>query len=98
MIEMQTVISTLVGIAVGALITWCAAKYYYEKASRDLAIEAKELKHLNDLMLRAMENAELATFTRDDEGNRKGIRFTGFGNFQGKSTLNTTGSINREKG
>ena len=66
-------IPTLITMAVGALITWCTARYYYEKASRDLVAEAKELKRLNVLMLRALELTGPAELARDDQGHIKGM-------------------------
>lgn len=70
---MEGLILALIGVAVGALITWWAARHYYEKASCDLAAESKELKRLNVLMLRALESAGLAEFSRDDKGVIKGM-------------------------
>jgi hypothetical protein len=80
-------INTLSGMAVGALITWWAARYYYEKASRDLAAEAKELKRLNVLMLRALELIGPAEFARDNEGNIKGMVHRASGNLVADSAL-----------
>jgi hypothetical protein len=60
-------------MAIGALITWLVSKHYYQKAGKELEIEASELKKLNTLMLRAMENAGLAEFNRDEHGNIKGM-------------------------
>jgi hypothetical protein len=70
-----TVISTLISVAVGAFVTWRVARVYYERASRDLGKEAENLRHLNVLMLRAMENAGLANFARDEAGNPIGLQF-----------------------
>jgi len=42
-----TVISTVISMAIGALITWWVSKYYYEKAGKELESEASELKNLN---------------------------------------------------
>lgn len=76
-------IYTLSGMAVGALVTWWAALRYYEKASRDLAAEAKELRRLNVLMLRGLESAGLTEFSRDGEGNFKGMVHRATGNLVG---------------
>ena len=35
----------LIGVLIGATITWWAAKHYYEKASKELTAEAEELKN-----------------------------------------------------
>lgn len=66
-------IYTLSGMAIGALVTWGVALRYYEKASRELATEAEELRRLNVLMLRGLESADLTEFARDEKGNIKGI-------------------------
>ena len=63
------------GMLIGAIITIMVAENYYEKASRDLAVEAKKLRAMNVLMLRALEHAGLAEFSRDEDGNIKGLTF-----------------------
>lgn len=64
---------TVISMFIGAVITLLAAKYYYQKASKDLETEASELKKLNILMLKAMESAGLVKFNRDENGNIKGM-------------------------
>lgn len=59
------IILAAVGVFIGASITWALADYYYEEASIELKAEAGKLRKLNNLMLRAMEKAKLATFSRD---------------------------------
>lgn len=88
----------LFGVLLGAAITWWAAKHYYEKASKDLTAEAKELKKLNTLMLRGLESAGLAEFSRDEEGNIKGMVISGSGNMQaGPATISGTATVTRKK-
>jgi len=89
----------LIGIAIGAFITWLVAKYYYERASRDLASEAKELKKLNILMLRGLEASGLVKFSRDDEGNIKGTVINGnMENLQiGTTSVNGNGTVIQKK-
>ena len=70
---MENLILTGAGIVVGAFVTSAVAECYYEKASKDLMKEAEKLRKLNILMLKAMEQAGLAEFTRDNEGNVKKI-------------------------
>ena len=67
------ILLTISSMAIGALITWWVAKHYYQKAGKELEVEASELKKLNTLMLRAMENSGLAKFNRDKNGNIKGM-------------------------
>lgn len=86
-------IYTLSAMAIGALITWWVALRYYEKASRDLAAEAKELRRMNVLMLRGLESAGLTEFSRDDEGNFKGMVHRSSGDLVGSgATISGTGT------
>jgi hypothetical protein len=68
-----SMINTLLGILVGALITWGVAHIYYKKAGDELKNEAKKLRDMNFLMFRALENAEIAEFNRDSEQNPTGL-------------------------
>ena len=72
---MKQMLLPALGVLIGAIITIVAAKHYYEKASLDLAVEAEKLKTMNVLMLRALEHAGLAEFSRDDDGNIRGFVF-----------------------
>lgn len=83
----NNLIYTLSGMAVGALVTWLAAVHYYEKASRDLTAEAKELRRLNVLMLRGLESAGFSEFSRDDVGNIKGMVHRATGNPVGEGAI-----------
>jgi hypothetical protein len=81
----STVISTVAGCAVGGIITWIVAYKYYKKASRELLNEAAQLRSLNILMIRAMENAGLARFNRDEQGKPIGLQITLSGKMVGES-------------
>jgi hypothetical protein len=67
------ILSSFIGAVIGAGITWLVAHKYYVKASEELRKEASELRKLNILMLRAMEEAGLAKFNRDENGNPVGL-------------------------
>ncbi|WP_144063039.1 hypothetical protein [Litchfieldella anticariensis] len=87
----------IIGLIVGSLVTWCAAKHYYEKASNDLAKEANELKHLNTLMLRGLEESGMAEFSRDDEGNVKGMIIQSSGSLHaGPATVKGVGKVTQK--
>lgn len=58
----------LVGVIVGAIITWFVSRWYYEKSGKDLQKEAESLRKLNILMIRALEDAGFASFRRDNNG------------------------------
>jgi hypothetical protein len=66
-------ISNLISILVGALGTWIVAQYYYQRASKELATEAAELRRLNIFMLLGMEHAGWVKLSRDSAG-----KITGF--------------------
>ena len=48
----------IVGILVGALITWAVAYVYYKRAGDELRGETAELRKLMTIMLTAMERQE----------------------------------------
>jgi hypothetical protein len=58
----------VLGIAVGAFITWRVSKHYYERAGRELRDESEALRGLVGMILRAMQNAGLAKIKRDEKG------------------------------
>ena len=64
----------LSGVLIGGIKTWWAARHHYFKASRDLCPEAADLKKLNILMLRGLEEAGTAEFSRDEEGGIQGVK------------------------
>lgn len=75
-------LSSIVGILIGSLVTFIVAKHYYEKASKELVEESvklhdetQRLRKFNVLLLRAFENAGLAEFTRDENGEPVGLVF-----------------------
>ena len=63
----------VLGVAVGALITWQMTKRYYERAGRELKKEAIALRGLTGMILRALQNAGLATLRRDEQGKTVGL-------------------------
>lgn len=68
-----TIVATLVGVIIGGIITGLFSKYYYTRASKDLNKEASQLIKLDNLILRSMEEAGLVEYTRDEQGNIKGL-------------------------
>ncbi len=63
----------ILGVALGALITWQMTKRYYERASKELKKEATALRGLTGMILRALQNAGLATLRRDEQGKTVGL-------------------------
>lgn len=59
----------LASIAVGALITWVAAWYYYKRAGEELKQEAARLRKTTEIILRWLENrGENIEVIRDETG------------------------------
>jgi uncharacterized membrane protein YdjX (TVP38/TMEM64 family) len=47
-----TLIISIMRLSVGAVIAFLVARYYYQRAAKDLEKEAKELRRLTTLILR----------------------------------------------
>jgi hypothetical protein len=58
-----------VGILAGAFIGYLTSSYFSRKASSELQAEAHKLS----LIMRALENAGIAEFTRDEHGKEEGV-------------------------
>jgi hypothetical protein len=71
--DKNTVISMLVGAIASALVSW----FFYWLGGRSLAKEAQRLHDLNVLLLRAFEEAGLATLNRDASGQPIGLVLQG---------------------
>jgi hypothetical protein len=86
---------TFLSILVGALVTFIAARFYYQKASKDLFNEAMELRRLNGLILRAMEEAGLCELNTDEDGNVRGLKISLSGHIQASSSMRVKPSVKR---
>jgi hypothetical protein len=78
----NTVISMVVGAIVSALVSW----FFYWLGGRGLAKEAQRLHDLNVLLLRAFEEAGLATLNRDASGQPVGLVLQGAAVMESVST------------
>jgi hypothetical protein len=70
------VVSVLLGGAITAFLSW----YFYQRASRELKDEAAALREESErlrrhttLMLRGLEDAGLAEYSRDEQGEIEGM-------------------------
>jgi hypothetical protein len=70
---MGQIVDILVGVLLGGLITWWFARGYYKKAGEELKIEAGKIRKLAKLICRGLEEAGLAEFSRDKDGEPSGI-------------------------
>ena len=87
---MSNFIGTLVGTLVGGLVTWWVSGHHYVKASHDLEQAAGRLQKLTTLIIRGIEEAGLATFTRDAAGNPIGLVIHASAHMAGKATVSAT--------
>lgn len=74
LMEATSAIWTAASIVLGGLITWLASRHYYLRAGADLRNEAAELRRMNTLVLRALEEGRVVEFTKDAIGNPIGLR------------------------
>jgi hypothetical protein len=64
-------------MVIGCLITILVAKYYYQRATKDLNKEASELRRLTDLVIQQIERVEksdLGKVIRDESGKVIGFK------------------------
>jgi len=72
MLEAQMV-TNVVGVVIGGLITWLVTQWYYRRAAKDLEKEAIELRRLINYMLLGIENMGWIKLNRDEQGNPCGF-------------------------
>lgn len=65
----------MVEILIGGLIGLVIAFYFQKRAADELGREAKQLRHLNTMILRALENARLVKLARNAAGEITGLAF-----------------------
>lgn len=70
----ETIVSTIIGIISGGILTWIASRYYYKKAGDELRAEAERLRKLSELVLYIQTNPQAdVSLSRDDNGNVIGL-------------------------
>jgi hypothetical protein len=73
--NIETLVSTVIGVIAGGAITWLVSWYYYKKAADELNIEAKQLKLTSDLIMYKLQYPETPTeIIRDEKGNVIGLK------------------------
>ncbi len=72
---MEAFVYTVVGIALGALVTFLVSRHYYQRASQDLQTEAeglrrqaREAREYVNTLISYLESAGQIRVTRDEEG------------------------------
>lgn len=84
----------MIGMLVGAFVTVLAARVYYQKASKELLEEASELRRMNKLILRGLEEAEIVQLNKSCDGTIRGLKIPvsatlwATGSLEAKSTEN----------
>ena len=57
------IVISVISVFAGGLITYFAAKCYYEKASDDLTVESKKLRLLSEMILYKLQHPDAITET-----------------------------------
>jgi hypothetical protein len=74
-------------VLLGGLITWYFSRLYYRKAGDELRDQSARLEHLSNIMLNAMEDAQLVKLNRGQSGEIKGRVVQLSAVFEGHTTL-----------
>ena len=59
--------SLVVGVVAGAVVTWLAARWYYQKAGEELRDESKKLRQATDLAIYCLTNKNAQVSAKYDE-------------------------------
>jgi hypothetical protein len=69
-----TIILTLFSIAVGGMVTFLVARWYYETATGNLEREASELKDYTVMLVNYLDDARMIDVERDAQGDPVRVR------------------------
>jgi hypothetical protein len=69
-----TILLTLFSIAVGGVVTFLVARWYYERATEDLEREASELKDYTVMLVNYLDDARMVDVERDAHGDPVRVR------------------------
>ena len=84
----------LISLVIGGVITGVCSRYYYQRASNDLKIEAKELRRLNELIMRGLEEEEPREFVQDPiTGKRVGVKRKGRMTSEAKTSIDLRAEV-----
>lgn len=65
--NLASILSSLLGIIIGGVITWYFARKYYVQASLELLEESKKLKLTSDLILYKLQHTDVKTSLKYNE-------------------------------
>ena len=69
-----TILLTLFSIAVGGVVTFLVARWYYERATGNLEREASELKDYTVMLINYLDDARMIDVERDAHGDPVRVR------------------------
>ncbi len=71
---MESIINTFASVLLGGLLTWIAARHYYQRAGKELLLESKKLKQASDLILYKLQYPDTPThIKRNESGDAVGL-------------------------
>lgn len=70
---MTDLLWSLIGAVVGGGLSFLATWLFYRKSAEELREESSQLRKLNILALRGLEEADLVEFNHDEEGTPAGL-------------------------
>jgi len=98
--NLYNIISVLIGVLSGGVITWLVSRFYYTKAGDELKQEAAklmqeaiELDRLTNLVLHGLENADIVELVKDASGKPTGIVIKGSSTFAGEGRISSKGEV-----
>lgn len=92
--EPIALITNVASVLVGAVIAWGVARFYYVRASKDLVREARALRELVDIQIRALEAEGLISVHRNASGQPIGAMIrSGPIEMRGESHFTVSGEV-----
>lgn len=85
-----------IGTIMGAIVTWALAYCYYMKAAQGLRSETQKIRKLITLVLRAMQDSDLAEVNSDEHGEIRGLNFKLKGIISAKSSVTGSASVTKK--
>jgi hypothetical protein len=70
---LTTILTAIVSIFAGAIITRSISEKYYKKATEDLKSEASEIVKRSNLIMRGLEEGKIVKWTRNEQGEPVGL-------------------------
>jgi len=91
--DLVNIVSVIVSVFIGAIVTWFVARVYYKKAGDALRQEATELRRLTKLVLHGLEDAGLIELNRDASGTPIGLIVKMSVKLRGSGSMSAKGKV-----